>query len=111
MVGATGFEPATTCTPNADCDRPAGDGNSQTVATTGTSDPAGVQPSQREGPKTNCFAASLLLGSGSPGSVAAWLEHQDELLTVREVAERLRVSRASVYKLVERGEIACVRVM
>lgn len=58
----------------------------------------------------NCFAASLLLGSGSPGPVAAWLEHQDELLTVHEVAGRLRVCRATVYKLVERGELACVRV-
>jgi len=31
-------------------------------------------------------------------------------LSVRQVAELLGVSRASVYKLVERGELACVRV-
>jgi excisionase family DNA binding protein len=32
------------------------------------------------------------------------------LLTVREVAERLRVSRATVYRLVAEGRIAAVRV-
>jgi excisionase family DNA binding protein len=52
----------------------------------------------------------LLLGSGEPGPRGTWLEQQDELLTVREVAAILRVSRATVYKLVEHGELASVRV-
>lgn len=34
----------------------------------------------------------------------------DNLLTVREVAERLAVSTRAVYKLVERGELAHVRI-
>ncbi len=32
------------------------------------------------------------------------------LLSVRQAAELLGVSRASVYKLVERGELPCVRI-
>jgi excisionase family DNA binding protein len=34
-----------------------------------------------------------------------------ELLTVREVAARLRVSTATVYKLCERGDLGHVRVL
>jgi len=34
----------------------------------------------------------------------------DRLFTVREVAERLRVSSATVYALCERGDLAHVRV-
>jgi excisionase family DNA binding protein len=34
----------------------------------------------------------------------------DDLLSVREVAERLGVSTASVYKLCDRSELAHVRV-
>lgn len=93
-------EPATTCTPNADCDRPGGDGNSQAVASAGTSDPAGVQPSQSEGPETNCFAASVLLALGSA----------DCLLTVADVARMLRLSKATVYKLVAEGKLPHVRI-
>jgi excisionase family DNA binding protein len=52
----------------------------------------------------------LLLGSGAPGPSGTWLEQQDELLTVREVAAILRVSRATVYKLVERGELVAMRM-
>jgi excisionase family DNA binding protein len=32
------------------------------------------------------------------------------MLTVKEVAERLRVSRTCVYQLVERGKLACHRI-
>ena len=32
------------------------------------------------------------------------------LLTVKEVAERLRVSRTCVYQLVERGKLVCHRI-
>jgi excisionase family DNA binding protein len=33
-----------------------------------------------------------------------------ELLTVREAAERLHVSRATAYRLIERGELPALRV-
>ncbi|HET9552665.1 MAG TPA: helix-turn-helix domain-containing protein [Anaeromyxobacteraceae bacterium] len=37
-------------------------------------------------------------------------DFQGPLLTVREVAARLRVSRATVYRLVKRGTLPVVRV-
>lgn len=36
--------------------------------------------------------------------------HSVIMLTVKEVAERLRVSRTCVYQLVERGKLACHRI-
>jgi excisionase family DNA binding protein len=69
-----------------------------------------VQPSQRAPPKTNIFTVSLLLGSGEPGPTATWLEQQDQWLTVREVAAILRVSRATVYTMVQRRDLGCIRV-
>ena len=39
-----------------------------------------------------------------------FLNNQTELLTVREVSKRLKVSTATVYKLVDKGELAHVRV-
>jgi excisionase family DNA binding protein len=32
------------------------------------------------------------------------------MLTIKEVADRLRVSRTCVYQLVERGKLACHRI-
>jgi excisionase family DNA binding protein len=52
----------------------------------------------------------LLLGSGEAGPTVTWLEQQDELLTVREAAAILKVSRATVYTLVERGELVTIRL-
>lgn len=34
----------------------------------------------------------------------------DELLTVEEVAEYLRIDRSTLYRLLHRGEIPCLRV-
>ena len=38
------------------------------------------------------------------------IQNQSPLLTVREVAERLRISLATAYELVKRGAIASLRV-
>lgn len=38
------------------------------------------------------------------------VDAQSQLLTVREVSQRLKVSTATTYKLVDRGELAHVRV-
>jgi len=74
----------------------------------GLGGPSAVQPSQgvgtlhgnsvpNEAPK---LPRALRLVEGGVG----------DLLTVREVAKRLRVSTATVYALVERGELAHLRV-
>lgn len=36
---------------------------------------------------------------------------ESELLTVREVAEMLRVSPMTIYRLVHKGKLPCVRIM
>jgi excisionase family DNA binding protein len=51
--------------------------------------------------------------SGPAGSVTFQAQRTlgtPRLLTIREVADRLRVSRATVYRLVAEGHLAAVRV-
>jgi excisionase family DNA binding protein len=100
MVGATGFEPATTCTPSAVTERAEGGEGSQPLGTTRDGDPAGSSASPDFAGLRGKFAAGLLLALGDAGC----------LLTVAEVARRLRVSRATVYKLVAEGRLAHVRI-
>jgi excisionase family DNA binding protein len=107
MVGATGFEPATTCTPRNVEGRPDVTSGSQPFAITRVSPPGAVQPSHPVRQGTKDFAATLLLrpallpsGAGEPG----------RLLSVREAAERLGVCRATVYRLSRRGELQHIRV-
>ena len=62
-------------------------------------------------PVGRSFAADLLHARGEVGDrEPADLPPPRPLLSVRQVAELLGVSRASVYKLVERGELAHVRI-
>jgi excisionase family DNA binding protein len=51
------------------------------------------------------------LGDGFTLPEAAGRDAGSEFLTVREVARRLRVSTAAVYRLCARGELAHVRVL
>ncbi len=52
-------------------------------------------------------------GAGRPGVSALRALHgpEDELLTVKEVAAELKVCTATVYKLVDRGDLPHVRVL
>jgi len=52
----------------------------------------------------------LPLLDGTPGVLAGGSELLDRFLTVREVAQELRVCTATVYALCERRELAHVRV-
>lgn len=50
-------------------------------------------------------------GGEGRGQLRAVPGAADELLTVKEVAALLKVSTATVYKLVDRGELPHVRVL
>ncbi len=106
MVGATGFEPVTTCTPRNAGGRPAVTSPSQPVVNTRVSSNGVVQPSHPVPQDPKIFAASLLLGSAP---VALKASGSGRLLTVRDVEERLGVCRATVYRLCEQGELRVFR--
>ncbi|MCA3011851.1 MAG: helix-turn-helix domain-containing protein [Myxococcaceae bacterium] len=107
MVGATGFEPATTCTPRQDPDAPR-------VPPAPTASPA-LHVSRGSGRVTS--GSGSIRSTDSPETkrrglpVVPRLRALDEVLTVREVAELLKVSTATVYAMVERGELEHFRVM
>jgi len=69
---------------------------------------AGFQPSQALARNRQHFAASLLQGAGG---LRALDGGRDRLLSVRQVAARLGVCTATVYKLCESNELAHVRVL
>jgi excisionase family DNA binding protein len=111
MVGATGFEPATTCTPIESVDRPGGGSALQLPVKNQDCASRAFQPSQGLAPFSQNFAASLLLRQTSSATEAAPVADSERLLTVKEVAKRLQVCNATVYKLCEKGELAHVRIL
>jgi len=62
-------------------------------------------------PFSQKFAANLLLRQTSSVTQAAPVADSDRLLTVKEVARRLQVCNATVYKLCDKGELAHVRIL
>src|SRR6266849_4856193 len=109
MVGATGFEPATTCTPTEDPSRPTITSHHQPCVITGDESGAAVQPSQGSGTLHRNFAANVLPPPSSiPHALASGTER---LLTVRQVAARLGVCAATVYKWTADGTLPHVRIV
>jgi len=102
MVGATGFEPATTCTPSGETSIATVASDSQGLVIPRIGGAGGVQPSQRITGFSKHFAANLLpqLSGGI-----------ERLLTVREVAAVFRVCSATVYKWVADGVFPHVRIV
>jgi excisionase family DNA binding protein len=70
-------------------------------------------PTVQDRPETSAESRPALHQTTTPGTLPFWLLKAAELsvlLTVKEVADRLKVSRATVYGLVRRGELRSVRV-
>jgi excisionase family DNA binding protein len=78
---------------------------SQALATTGDGEDCGVQPSQPKQMFLRGFATPLLRPNVTEGAGT------ESMLTVRDVARRLKVSTATVYKLCTRGELGHVQVL
>jgi excisionase family DNA binding protein len=52
----------------------------------------------------------LSRGLGAPDVSGVFMLRDDQLMTVREVAEHMRVSTMTVYRLIKAGELSAVRV-
>ncbi|MFH1177171.1 MAG: tyrosine-type recombinase/integrase, partial [Acidobacteriota bacterium] len=88
--------------------RPQGTSDSQSIENTRLTRSAESSPSPVFGPVSQNSSTRLLPAAPSPLRVVDG--GADHLLTVRAVAERLGVQPCTVYALVERGELAHVRV-
>ncbi|NVJ08309.1 helix-turn-helix domain-containing protein [Myxococcus sp. AM001] len=104
-----GYEPSTPSLGSAASTRPGVISHSQTLGVLGDSGPGAVQPSQPVAGNRKEFAAPVLQGP-TPARLCALPGGAERPLTVREVAERLAICTATVYRLCERGELAHVRV-
>lgn len=82
---------------------------SQAVGTIGGAETAAVQSVHPFAGVRKPFAAPLLQAP-TPARLRALPGEPERLLTVREVAERLGISTATVYRLCERGALPHVRV-
>ena len=51
-----------------------------------------------------------LVRRGPADQLRSWFDMADELLTVNEVAERLKVNQQTVRNWIDRGELAAIRV-
>ena len=104
MVGETGFEPATPHSRTKWQEGPTVTSASQTVETAEVPAAPTVQPSQPFAGSTSNVVTRLLPGPATPRPGTK------SLLTVREVAARLGVSRATVYKLCTEGTLPHLRL-
>src|SRR5947207_9602300 len=98
MVGATGFEPATTCTPSGPGSRATITKSSQLFGILGSPSTLSVQGSQPFPALRRDFATNLLPAI-------------EQLLTVRQVAELLGVCPATVYKWAATGDLPHIRIV
>ena len=118
MARPTGFEPVTLGLEGLREGRPGGASRSQRVGIVRVDAGERVQDSQPVGHFSKDFVpvvspreqASAGPVSTPPARLEVIRGGADNLLTVRQVAERLSVSTATVYKLCERGELPHCRV-
>jgi len=104
VAGATGFEPAVFAF-GVESERfPDDPRESLDVVFPRKSDPAHSLPSRSIPAEHGNFGAPVVHGKAASRRVKSYL------LTVREVASLLRVGRARVYSLCERGQLAHIRI-
>ena len=102
-VGATGFEPATSCAQvGPDVLDGVSSRSTHSQALENTESPPKANPDALAPP----FTKTTFLGE----PVVNGFRPIETLLSAAEVARQLGVHRATVYKLVERGELAHVRI-
>ena len=109
MVGETGFEPATPWSRTAQGQLSPGETAEHSIASPGN--PTGRSACQ----DTQSTACDDLRSKICRPGVASDNAHPPEspsepLLSVKEVAARLRVCRAVAYRLCERGELPYIRI-
>ncbi len=107
MVGETGFEPATPWSRKAEeafAPISIGSQNLQGLADTQEGSALVSYPIAETAPDPKYFATRLLPRSTGPDL------RPTQLLSVREVARLLGLCRASIYRLVERGELPAIRI-
>jgi len=117
LVGATGFEPATTCTPSGEGELAAPGNPSPGLAPVrhprgiiGETAPADLVDA-KVGEAVPAPGSGFLVPPVSPRPALRALKTLPErLLTVAEVAATLGVCRATIYKLCERGKLVHVRI-
>ena len=120
FVGAAGFEPTTSCSQIRDATVADGVSGSQPFAIIQDRPPTQVQPSQPlagfrrhfGSPVVPDFGGADVVG-GRPlkGTRRLLKSTKAPLLTATEVADRLRVCTATVYKLCSSGALPHVRVL
>jgi excisionase family DNA binding protein len=98
MVGATGFEPATTCTPTGPRSRATSLALRNAAASLAPAPDAAVQGSQGSTAIRRNFATNLL-------------PPIEQLLTLRQVATLLGVCRATVYKWAAAGVLPHIHIV
>ena len=107
QVGETGFEPATPWSRNAEglfTPVSMGSQNVQLLANIEGTLPTTSHRFTENAPNPKFFATRLLPQDSSPNL------RQSELLRVAEVAKLLGLCRATIYRLVERGELPAFRI-
>lgn len=104
MERETAFEPATLSLGNGVTGGPGVPSGSQGVGNAGGQEGGGVQPSQLVQGVFRFLATPLLPDSASGAGA-------EPLLTMRDVARRLGVSTATVYKLCACGRLGHVRIL
>jgi excisionase family DNA binding protein len=115
LVGAAGFEPTTSCSQRCDAPIASGRSGSQPVVNIHDRSRVRFQASQLSTGILKNFATPVLPGNRE-GATFVPKEHiangtVGELLTAKEVAARLGVCTATVYKLTASGALRHLRVL